>query len=239
MADTASIESRIAAYYDWLSRYQSLVRWLGHRGGFDSLTVHRLLSPDRPGVAAADVVHDSLVSAVSDLRAPRVVDAGCGVGGTTFYLHRCLGGECDGLTLSSVQKARAEREAERRGISSSCRFHLRSYDEPLDDLVPDGADLIVAIESLAHAADPARAIQNLARALRPRGRLAIVDDVPVDGLPESDRDLIAFRRGWSCQAVARESTLVAACRAAGLEVERDEDSERASCPFAIPGNSNV
>jgi SAM-dependent methyltransferase len=219
----ALIQPTVAAYYDWLSRFQSLVTKLGHSGGFSPLTVHRLLTSDRPGVSAADVVHDRLRAAIGDLRSPRVVDAGCGIGGTIFYLHGRLGGRYDGLTLSAVQRARAVREAARRGLSLHCRFHVRSYDEPLDDLVPDGADLIVAIESLAQAVDPAGSIRNLAAVLRPGGRLAIIDDVPLDALSDADPDFVAFRQGWSCHAVARESALLAALRAAGLEVEVHED----------------
>jgi SAM-dependent methyltransferase len=213
----------IGRYYDWLSRYQTLVRRLGHKGGFDPLTVHRLLSSDRPGVAAADVVHDRLVAALGSVRRPRVIDAGCGLGGTIFFLHSRLGGQYDGLTLSSVQCARAEREAEKRGISRDCRFRVRSYDGMLDDVAPDGADLIVAIESLAHAEDPERTIANLARSLGAGGRLAIVDDVPGDALPEADEDFVAFRTGWSCPAVARESRLAAAFAASSLTVEHHED----------------
>lgn len=213
----------IGQYYDWLSRYHTLVRRLGHKGGFDPLTVHRLLSSDRPGVAAPDVVHDRLLAALGSVRRPRVIDAGCGLGGTIFFLHSRLGGEYDGLTLSSVQCARAEREAENRGISADCRFRVRSYDEPLEDVAPDGADLIVAIESLAHSEDPDRTIRNLARLLRAGSRLAIVDDVPVDALPEADEDLVAFRAGWSCPAVARDSKLAAAFAASSLTVAHHED----------------
>lgn len=219
----AAIESRLSQYYDWLSRYQSFVRRLGHRGGFDPLTVHRLLTPDRPGVRSPDVAHDRLLSALGPIVAPRVLDAGCGMGGTILFLHGRLGGQYDGLTLSAVQRARAEREARRRGVSADCRFHLRSYDEDLRDLAPNGVDVVVAIESLAHAADPVHTISHLARVLSLGGRLAVVDDVPDDALAEDDPDFVAFRQGWSCAAVARDSTLATAFRAAHLAVEHDED----------------
>jgi SAM-dependent methyltransferase len=213
----------IGRYYDWLSRYQSLVTRLGHRGGFDSLTVHRLLTSDRAGVAPADVVHDRVVSALVRLDRPRVIDAGCGFGGTIFYLHARLGGQYDGVTLSRVQSTRASREALRRGLVDACRFHVRSYDSDLLDLVPQGADVIVAIESLAHAPDPVRSIASLARALRPNGRLAIVDDVPRDELADDDSDFVAFRAGWTCPRIACDRTLHAGLEASALSVECEED----------------
>ena len=220
---TAAGESRLARYYDWLSRYHRLVARLGHKGGFDSLTVHRLLSPDRPGVRPADVVHERLLAALGPLISPRVVDAGCGFGGTILYMHARIGGRYDGLTLSSVQQTRATREAARRGVAGACRFHVRSYDADLGDLVPDGVDVIVAIESLAHSIDPARTMRHLARSLGRGGRLAIVDDVPRDTLPDDDPDFAAFRDGWSCPAIARDRTLAAGCGAANLSLEHDED----------------
>ena len=174
VADLQHVMTQLGYYYDWLSRYQRVVTRLGHKGGFDPLTVHRLLTPDRPGVAPADVVHDRILSASGRPSHPRVLDAGCGVGGTVFYLQARLGGRYDGLTLSEIQQKRASREAARRGLLETCRFHVRSYDGDLADLLPDGADLIVAIESLAHSIDPARSLANLARAIRPGGRLALV-----------------------------------------------------------------
>lgn len=170
------MSSQIGRYYDWLGRFQGVVRWLSGSGD-QTLTIHRKLRSERPDVASHAVVHERLLSAIEPMRDPRVIDAGCGLGGTVFFLHERLGGRYDGVTLSQVQRSRAGREARRRRVAGTCRFHVRSYDDPLVDLVPGGADLIVAIESLPHARDPIRTIANLARSLRPGGRLAVVDDV--------------------------------------------------------------
>ena len=134
-----------------------------------------------------------------------------------------MGGQYDGLTLSPTQRAHAEREARRRNVAAACRFHLRSYDDDLRVIVPEGADLVVAIESLAHATHPARSIANLAGALRPGGRLVVVDDVPDDDLVESDGDFAGFRNGWRCPAIARHATILAALADAGLAAQRDEN----------------
>jgi SAM-dependent methyltransferase len=209
-------------YYNWLSWFQRATSWIGQGGGYQSLTVHRLLASSDPGIAAADVVHERILAAV-EIKAPRVVDAGCGLGGTIFYLHRRLGGEYDGLTLSPTQRAHAEREAKRRRITAVCRFHLRSYDEDLRPIVPDGADLIIAIESLAHSVRPEHTVANLAQTLRRGGSLIVVDDVPDDALAEDDGDFVGFRSGWRCPAIVRHATLLGALSKAGLTVERDED----------------
>jgi cyclopropane fatty-acyl-phospholipid synthase-like methyltransferase len=217
------VNGRLATYYDWLSRYQRLAARLRKGGGYESLTVHRLMSEGGNGNSGGHVLHDRLLHALPPLARPRVVDAGCGFGGTVFFLHAQLGGEYDGLTLSSVQHARAEAESRRRGLTSVCRFHVRSYDDDLTGIAPEGVDLVVAIESIAHAARPARTIAGWARTLRPNGVIAIVDDMPIDSLAPGDRDFEAFRRGWLCPAIAGRSALVASLRAADLDVARDEN----------------
>jgi SAM-dependent methyltransferase len=214
--------TRLGRYYDWLGRFQRLAG-LVSRSGDSTLTVHRRLASDRPDVPPHHVVHERLLAALPGLASPRVIDAGCGLGGTTFYLQERLGGRYDGVTLSPTQRARAESAARRRGVSESCHFHLHSFDDDLGAVAREGADLIVAIESLAHSPDPPRTIANLARALRPGGRLAIVDDVPADALSWDDPDFRAFRDGWQTEKLAREATLVRAFSDAGLELVRNED----------------
>ena len=223
------MSSQLGRYYDWLGRFQGVARWLSGSGD-QTLTLHRRLRSERPDVTSHAVVHERLLSAIGPIRDPRAIDAGCGLGGTVFFLPEHLGGRHDGITLSQNQRARAGREARRRRVAGACRFHVRSYDDPLTDLVPDGADLIVAIESLAHARDPVRAIANLAGSLRPGGRLAVVDDVPADALTDDDSDFVAFREGWRCPRIARSAGLASAFGDAGLDVEHDEDLT----PLVVP-----
>src|SRR5688500_2310953 len=103
----------LSRYYDWLSAFQRVTSWVGQGGGYQNLTVHRLLTSSDPTISGADVVHERILLAVGSLHAPCVVDAGCGLGGTIFYLHRRLGGEYHGLTVSPAQRAHAAREARR------------------------------------------------------------------------------------------------------------------------------
>jgi SAM-dependent methyltransferase len=214
--------NRLARYYDWLGRFQRAARWVSGSGDH-TLTVHRKLRSERPDVPPHHVVHERLLGVLGGLDDPHVIDAGCGLGGTTFYLHARVGGRYEGITLSPSQHARAQREARRRGVADACRFHIRSYDDALTDLAPAGVDLIVAIESLAHSPNPTATVANLVRVLRPGGLLAIADDVPADEVPDDDADLAGFREGWHTLRLARGTTLEAAFLAAGLEVMHDED----------------
>lgn len=217
----------IARYYAWLSRFQDAARSVAHDTGQRTLTVHRHLRAD-DGTVSGDVLHARVLDAVRATAGPfgvplDVLDAGCGLGGTTFYLQARLGGRYAGITLSGTQCDRANAEAARRGLADVCRFAVRDYDGELADLLPTGVDLIVAIESLAHAPDPVATIGRLAARLRPGGRLLLVDDVPRDTLLWQDADFAGFRAGWLCPAVATDATLAAAFAQAGLAVCHDED----------------
>lgn len=218
----------VARYYAWLSRFQDVAGRFAHDTGQRTLTVHRRLRGD-DGTVSGDVLHARVVAAIHatthdpSSAALDILDAGCGLGGTIFYLHERLGGHYTGITLSATQAERGSAEATRRGVANTCRFAVRDYDADLADLLPTGVDLIVAIESFAHAPDPVATIGRLAARLRPGGRLLVVDDVPRDTLPRTDRDFAAFRAGWLCPNVATDATLAAALAAGGLVLCHDED----------------
>lgn len=179
-------------YYDRLSRWTAVARLLGYGGGRDTLTVHRSLAdPTIGGKPTPTRLHDLLVESLPPLQSPRVLDAGCGLGGTLLHLASSLGGTFTGLTLSEQQARIARGAASRAGLQDRIDIQVRSYDAPPDQHF----DLIVAIESLAHSPDPATSVRALASRLARGGIMAIVDDKPE---PEArgSRDLEVFKSGW-------------------------------------------
>ena len=180
------------AYYDRLSRWTAVARLLVYGGGRDTLTVHRSLAdPASGGKPTPTRLHDLLVESLPPLQSPRVLDAGCGLGGTLLHLASSLGGTFTGLTLSE-QQARIGREAAARaGLQDRIDIQVRSYDAPPDQHF----DLIVAIESLAHSTDPATSVRALASRLAPGGIMAIVDDKP-EPAARGSKDLELFKSGW-------------------------------------------
>lgn len=218
--DIKDADATLALYYDRLSRVVVWARYIGYGGGYAGLAMHRRLAT--PGSAAppsADALDALLLERLAPVRNPDVLDAGCGFGGTVFHWISRLGGRYDGLTLSSVQAQIATAHAARNGMGDDCRFFVRSYDLP----PPRSYDLVLAIESLAHSTDIDRTIKSLAGALKPRGRIAVVDDMPDGALAEDDRDFTRFRRGWRCLRPPRADDLARAFRAANLELEGNDD----------------
>ena len=70
------------------------------------------------------------IAAKLDLRpGQRVLDIGCGWGGTALYLHKVAGVDVLGVTLSEEQLKVARRRAEEAGVSHHVRFELIDYRE--------------------------------------------------------------------------------------------------------------
>jgi len=217
---------KIPDYYDWLSRYVQLANWLAYRDRFASFTMHKTLSVPRGAggtikrTAGLEYVNNRLLEAARLPTAPRVLDAGCGFGGTIFHWHNRIGGSYDGLTLSRVQLRVAQREARRRRIEGACRFHLQSYDAPLAATY----DAVVAIESLIHSPDLNTTMPNLAKGLRRGGLMIILDDmaeVDLDGEAPAEANLLRIH--WGCARYAKQEDYRGALNKARLRVIYEED----------------
>jgi SAM-dependent methyltransferase len=222
---------RIPDFYDWLSRYVQLSNWIAYRDRFAAFTMHKSLTV--PGVAtgARDGLRAGLHYANDRMLAlakaaglpadPRVLDAGCGFGGTMFRWQQRVGGRYDGLTLSKVQVEVAERHARDCALAGACRFHLRSYDAPLQ---PE-YDAVVAIESLIHAPNLEQTVVNLAGGLRRGGLLLVLDDMATGDLDVvAPADAALVRANWGCPGpFPTDADFRAAIEHAALAVVHDED----------------
>jgi SAM-dependent methyltransferase len=219
---------RIARYYAFLDRLTQL-HVMRHESGSQAQPIHRALRDPEGGPPSPAVIHRLILDSVALPEAPRVLDAGCGYGATTFDLQPRTGGTWLGITLSPIQVQRATAEAERRGMANHLRFAVQSYDDPL----PGPFDLIIAIESLIHSTNPAASIANLAAHLAPGGHLVVVDDMPEPGLSAEDTaDLELFKRMWRCPVAPPAPDWRAAIAGAGLTLTLEQDLT----PLILLGN---
>ena len=210
----------VARYYTWLDRWVRWSRSVRPYSGFDAMTVHRLLNDPQSGENGPFVIHRLLRAGLELPAEPRVLDAGCGYGGTAFDLFPEIGGTWLGLTVSPIQYQRARNEAMRRGLGERVRFALQSYDAPLAETF----DLVIAIESLVHSSDPDATVSNIADALAPGGYFVMVDDMPIENVPAALMDDVTeAKRMWRCPVMPTERGWRAAFAAAGLDVVQSQD----------------
>jgi SAM-dependent methyltransferase len=113
-----------------------------------------------------------LLAAAAIGRADRVVDIGCGTGSTTRAAGRAAAeGEVLGVDVSAAMLRLAARRAREEGLTnvSFCRA-----DAQVNRFDPGAGDVAVSRFGVMFFADPAAAFANIARGLRPGGRLAFV-----------------------------------------------------------------
>jgi tocopherol O-methyltransferase len=101
----------------------------------------------------------------------KVLDVGCGLGGSAFWLARKLGCSVLGITISPVQKRLAERRARSFGLSDRVRFAVGDADEL--DFGTESFDAIWSIECIDHVFNKERFVRNCAHVLRPGGALGL------------------------------------------------------------------
>lgn len=102
-----------------------------------------------------------------------LLDAGCGVGGTTIYMSREFGSICHGIGIVPSQIKQCKENALRQGVSDKTEYQVMDYTRTT---FPDGLfDAVIGIESICHADSKTEFLKEAHRILKPGGRLVIVD----------------------------------------------------------------
>jgi cyclopropane fatty-acyl-phospholipid synthase-like methyltransferase len=184
-------------------------------------TIHRELWG--PGVRTrAQAAHQAhaLVLDEIDERVRRVLDLGCGVGAAAAYLAQRRPVEVVGVSISPAQIRLAERFASHSApLRGSIRFAVADFTALPEELTD--FDLAFAIESFVHAHSASAFFRNAVRALRPGGRLVVIDDVRVGD--SDDPRLNDFRRGWQAATLPSVPEVTALAADAGLDLITSRD----------------
>jgi len=117
---------------------------------------------------------NELLAEISDIKLQdKVLDAGCGIGGSSIFLAKKLGCEVVGITLSEKQVDKARKNAKAHGVDSLVRFEVMNF---CHTTFPDASfDVVWGIESVCHAEDKLSFVREAFRLLKKGGRLIMAD----------------------------------------------------------------
>lgn len=117
--------------------------------------------------------HGALLEAAAIAPGERVLDIGCGNGITSRDAARAVGpsGEVLGIDLSGPMLARAEELAAQEGLRN---VRFERGDAQVHPFEPAAFDLVISRFGVMFFEDPVAAFTNIASALRPAGRLAML-----------------------------------------------------------------
>lgn len=163
-------KEEIAAYYDSAEPDYKLVlglsKNLAMHYGFWKPGVHSLSE-------ALNLENEILAKRTKINESSYVLDAGCGVGGTSIFLAKKYVCKVAGITLSKNQVASATENAEKQKLSNQVNFLQKDY---LNTGFRDRTfDVVMAIESVCHAEDKNKFVKEAYRILKDGGRLVIAD----------------------------------------------------------------
>jgi tocopherol O-methyltransferase len=138
----------------------------------------------------------SLIGITSDFK---ILDAGCGLGGTAVFLAKKFNCEVKGISIVPKQVCKAQNFAEQQKINQKVTFIESDYlSTPFED---QSFDAIIAIESVCYAESKRRFFEESYRILKKGGQLVIADIFQInEKLLQKQHDLL-YRKALNRVAV--------------------------------------
>ena len=102
-----------------------------------------------------------------------ILDAGCGVGGTSIFLAKEYGCRIVGINLSESQVESALKNAEIHNFDNKIKFLQMNYMKT--NFKSKTFDVVIFVESSCYAPDKKKLFKEIFRIIKPKGRLVILD----------------------------------------------------------------
>jgi tocopherol O-methyltransferase len=153
----------------------------------------------------------------------RVLDVGCGMGGSSIHLARKLHCQVTGITVSPFQRLWAQTTAALKGVSRRTTFQC--VDAEIAVFPAESFDIVWSIECTEHLYDKAHFFEQAARWLRPGGRMAICAWLAGENL-QNERQIRLVHdvcEGFFCPSLGTFGDYRRWMTDAGLEVVREHD----------------
>ena len=167
MANEREHLRRVRNYYEVTQPFYRLF-WHGptlglHYGFWDGQVSNRYQAIERENEVLADLVDAK--------NGELVLDSGCGIGGSSLWLAQERGASVVGIDVVQKQLTKARELAQARRLTQRVSFKEGDYQKLKFD--PNMFDVYWSLESLEHATNVEKVIEEAHRVLKPGGRIVI------------------------------------------------------------------
>ena len=155
-----------------------------------------------------------------------ILDAGCGVGGGSFWLYKKFKSKIYGISISEKQIKKAKEYSKRKGIGSLIKFSVQDYLKT--NFSNKKFTLIWAQESLQHEKNKMKFLKESYRLLKKRGRLVSSDYFATkkNYSIEEKKILRKFTDGWAMQDFILPEDFIKLAKKAGFKKVKYYDTTR-------------
>lgn len=118
-------------------------------------------------------INEIIASKANLQSSDRVLDVGCGVGGTLIYLAEKFGTKGHGISIAPTQVEKAKKHSIQHSVSAKVTFSQSDY---MATSLPEACfDVVIALESAFYAQNNTDFLGEAYRLLKKGGRLIIAD----------------------------------------------------------------
>lgn len=161
-----------------------------------------------------------------------LLDAGCGIGGSSIYLVKNFNCNATGISIVPYQIERAIEKAKEHGVSDKVTFKVADYcDMPFED---NSFSVVWAIESVCYALDKETFLKEAYRVLKPGGRLIVADGYRTGkSLNKKEESIMTkWEDGYAVHRLATDTEFETGIASVGFQSRRIEDATGLVMPSA-------
>jgi tocopherol O-methyltransferase len=152
----------------------------------------------------------------------KILDAGCGVGGSAVFLCRRKNVLVTGISLSEKQVTYAKKRVREMMLDRKIAFHVMDYGKT--PFITGSFDVVWACESLSSAPDKTGPLREFHRLLKKGGKLIMSDFFLSPGNPEDRNGWIGkWERSWSIPGFTTLGSFEKKLTEAGFETKEQLD----------------
>jgi tocopherol O-methyltransferase len=184
---------------------------------------HGLWNGDESASVAQCQLTDTLADLAQIAAGDKMVDIGCGMGGSSIRLAKLRGVAATGVTLSPVQARWASMSSRLNGVGSQARFI--AHDAETVEFDSDSFDIVWSVECTEHLFDKPEFFRRAAQWLRPGGRMAICVWFEGEDISRLDhrRQCEEVCQRFVCPSLATRTDYAGWMTDQGLQIQHDVD----------------